>query len=128
MAQINPTVGDISGNVEKIKGFITRAKRKRADLIVFPELSILGYPPMDLLEKESFIKNNLSAVETLATYAPEVGVIIGFVKKNQCPPGMPLMNCAGVLYRGKLIFTRVNHFFLPMIYSMRRDTFNLLLK
>jgi len=105
MAQINPTVGDIAGNLEKIKSFISVAKKKHVDLVIFPELAVIGYPPMDLLEKERFIESNLSAVETLTKQAPKMGVIIGFVKKNPHQPGMPLLNCAGLLYNGKLTFT-----------------------
>ena len=105
IAQINPTVGDIAGNLEKIKSFISLAKKNQVDLAIFPELSVIGYPPMDLLEQEHFIESNLSAAETLTKQAPKMGVIIGFVKKNTQQPGMPLLNCAGLLYNGKIIFT-----------------------
>lgn len=106
IAQINPTVGDIPGNLKKIKGFISQAKRHQVNLVIFPELSVIGYPPMDLLEKESFIKSNLSAVKTLTKQASGIGIVIGFVKKNPHLPGMPLLNCAGLLYNGKLSFTQ----------------------
>ncbi|MCK5422280.1 MAG: NAD+ synthase, partial [Deltaproteobacteria bacterium] len=65
MAQINPTIGDIAGNLAKIKSFIARAKKDQVELVIFPELSLIGYPPMDLLEKEDFIVSALSALETL---------------------------------------------------------------
>ena len=61
---------------------------------------------MDLLEKESCIEHNLAAVEALAKQAPKMGVIVGFVKKNPHQPGMPLLNCAGLLANGKLAFTQ----------------------
>ncbi len=61
---------------------------------------------MDLLEKEDFIVNALSALETLAQYAPEIGVIIGCIRKNPQMPGKPLLNCAGLLYKGKLAFVQ----------------------
>ena len=101
MAQINPTVGDITGNLKKMQGFISLAQQAKVDLTIFPELSLVGYPPMDLLEKESFIEHNLDAVETLAKQAPKMGVIVGFVRKNPHQPGMPLLNCAGLLASGK---------------------------
>ena len=106
MAQINPTVGDITGNLKKMQGFISLAQQAKVDLTIFPELSLVGYPPMDLLEKESFIEHNLDAVETLAKQAPKMGVIVGFVRKNPHQPGMPLLNCAGLLASGKLAFTQ----------------------
>ena len=80
MAQINPTVGDITGNLKKMQDFISLAQQAQVDLTIFPELSLVGYPPMDLLEKESFIEHNLAAVETLAKQAPKKGVLVGFVK------------------------------------------------
>ncbi|MFC1624452.1 nitrilase-related carbon-nitrogen hydrolase [Candidatus Omnitrophota bacterium] len=60
-AQINTTVGDLSGNTEKILSSIDEAKNRHADLIVFPELTITGYPPEDLLLKPHFVKENLNA-------------------------------------------------------------------
>ena len=106
IAQINPTVGDIAGNLKKMQGYISLAQQEHVDLLIFPELSIMGYPPMDLLEKESFVEHNLAAVEKLAKQAPKMGVIVGFVKKNPHQPGMPLLNCAGLLTGGKLAFTQ----------------------
>jgi NAD+ synthetase len=106
LAQINPTVGDIAGNLKKMQDFISLAQQKHVDLVIFPELSVVGYPPMDLLEKESFVEHNLAAVETLAKQAPKMGVIVGFVKKNPHQPGMPLLNCAGLVTNGKLAFTQ----------------------
>ena len=106
MAQINPTVGDIAGNLKKMQGYISLAQQEHVDLLIFPELSIVGYPPMDLLEKESLVEHNCAAVEKLAKQAPKMGVIVGFVKKNPHQPGMPLLNCAGLLTGGKLAFTQ----------------------
>jgi NAD+ synthase (glutamine-hydrolysing) len=56
MAQINPTVGDLEGNLEKIKKFMMDAKRRNADVVAFPELAITGYPPQDLLLENAFRK------------------------------------------------------------------------
>ena len=65
LAQINPTVGDIAGNVRKIRSWVTRAAQKRAELVVFPELCITGYPPRDLVEamRKAFIERNRQAVQ-----------------------------------------------------------------
>lgn len=106
IAQINPTVGDIAGNLKKMRDFVSLAQQAQVDLTIFPELSIVGYPPMDLLEKESFVTHNLAAVETLSKQAPKMGIIVGFVKKNPHQPGMPLLNCAGLISNGKLAFTQ----------------------
>ncbi len=106
IAQINPTVGDIKGNLGKMKDFISIGRKEHVDLIIFPELSVVGYPPMDLLEKESFVESSLAAVEILAKQAHPMGIIAGFVKKNPYQPGMPLLNCAGLFNHGKLVFTQ----------------------
>ena len=59
LAQINPTVGDLSGNTEKILEYVRKARRARADIALFPELALTGYPPEDLLLKPQFISDNL---------------------------------------------------------------------
>jgi len=66
LAQINPTVGDIPGNTRLILRFIEQAKSAGAALVVFPELSIVGYPPKDLLLKPQFVDDNLAAVQSIA--------------------------------------------------------------
>ena len=70
LAQINPTVGDFSGNLRKIAEFVERAAAEGAALVMFPELATCGYPPADLLEKESFVRR---AEETLAAVAELTG-------------------------------------------------------
>src|SRR6266705_2115010 len=77
LAQINPTVGDIAGNAHKHLEFIARAKEAGAALVVFPELSLIGYPPKDLLLKPSFISDSLRALEEIARHARGIDVIIG---------------------------------------------------
>ncbi len=85
LAQINTTVGDISGNVDKILRFAKDAKAKQAELIILPELAITGYPPFDLLLKDSFIKANLLALDKIKKSLAQLGIaaIIGFVDLNQ---------------------------------------------
>ena len=65
LAQINATVGDLSGNSKKILANIRKAKSKGADVVVFPELAITGYPPEDLLHKPKFIEDNLKSLKSL---------------------------------------------------------------
>src|SRR6478735_3396361 len=63
LAQLNSTVGDLGGNTEKIVDWIGQARGRKADLVVFPELALTGYPPEDLLLKPSFIRDNLLRLE-----------------------------------------------------------------
>lgn len=101
IAQINPTVGDFSGNVRKIVDFGKRARAAQADLVIFSELAVCGYPPMDLLLKDSFIDATLQAVDTVAKELKDISAIVGFVARNQ-GPGRRLHNACGFLQGGKL--------------------------
>ena len=104
LAQINPTVGDITGNSRKIVEFATRARTEGAGLVVFPELSVVGYPPKDLLLKPQFIEDNLAAVRQVAR---EVGggidVIVGYAERNPSPVGRPLHNAVALLRDGRVV-------------------------
>ncbi len=98
MAQINSTVGDLRGNAEKIIKFIEEAKRQKADLIVFPELAVTGYPPQDLLHEKSFVKENKEALNRVIENNTGVVCVIGFVDyKNGS-----LFNAAAVFNGNKL--------------------------
>ncbi|MBF0321066.1 MAG: hypothetical protein HQL01_14815 [Nitrospirae bacterium] len=82
LAQINPTVGGIKNNSEKIIAFIEDAQRHSADIVAFPELCITGYPPEDLLLKPSFIKDNIDALNEIKRHTGDIVDIVGFVQKN----------------------------------------------
>lgn len=99
LAQINPTVGDFEGNKKLILKFINEAKKARADIVAFPELAITGYPPEDLILRQSFINENLNSLNFIANKVRDIPVIIGFVDSNNL-----LYNAAGVLYGGRIIF------------------------
>ena len=103
LAQINPTIGDLSGNVQKILDFTARAKLERAAVVVFPELSIPGYPPKDLLLKPQFIDDNLRALELIASKTLGVDVIVGYAERNTQPVGRPLHNAVALLRDGKIL-------------------------
>ena len=103
-AQLNPTVGDIAGNVEKILQHIGRAKELGAQLVVFPELSITGYPPRDLLERASFIDENINALNDLASKAKDISILVGYVEKNPVAEGKQLYNAAALLENGELAY------------------------
>ena len=83
IAQINPVVGDLDGNSRKILSCIKEADSGDVDLIVFPELSITGYPPEDLLLKPHFIKENLKCLKKISQEAGDAAVVIGFVDEKK---------------------------------------------
>jgi NAD+ synthase (glutamine-hydrolysing) len=103
LAQINPVVGDISGNCRKSVEFIERAKREGAELVVFPELSVIGYPPKDLLLKPQFIEDNLKGVELIAQHVKGIEAVVGYAEKNADPVGRPLHNAVALLREGKIV-------------------------
>ena len=98
LAQINPTVGDLEGNVSKIIDYLQRAKRVDADLIAFPELAVTGYPPEDLLLKSQFIDDNLQALKRIQESVSDITAIIGFVdRKND------IYNAAALIHNKEII-------------------------
>lgn len=98
LAQINTTVGDLEGNTRKILAHIKKARQLGVDLLAFPELTITGYPPEDLLLKPSFIDANLKALEKIARSTKDVTAIVGFVERGQ-----DIYNAAAVLCNGKIV-------------------------
>jgi NAD+ synthase (glutamine-hydrolysing) len=68
IAQINATVGDLEGNTQKILAYMKKARDAGADIIIFPELAITGYPPQDLLFEKSFVKENRERLSEIAEY------------------------------------------------------------
>ncbi|MGH7208297.1 MAG: nitrilase-related carbon-nitrogen hydrolase, partial [Nitrospiraceae bacterium] len=79
MVQMNPTVGDVAGNVRRMKGWLREARRAKADLVAFPELAITGYPPEDLLLKPAFLKDNHRALEELIRQCQGLAAVVGYV-------------------------------------------------
>ncbi len=102
LAQINPTVGDIAGNCRKIVEFANRAKSQGADLVVFPELAVVGYPPKDLLLKPQFIQDSDRALQIIASRVSGIELIVGYPARNEQPVGRPLHNAVAVLKDGKI--------------------------
>ena len=100
LAQINPTVGDIRGNTVKMLEYVDRARAARADLIAFPELSITGYPPEDLLLKPSFLKDNLAAMQEVVQASQGIAVVVGYVSIEP-----DISNAAALAYDGKHVDT-----------------------
>ena len=97
IAQINSTVGDLSGNTRKIVEFIDRAKSLGVDLLTFPELAITGYPPEDLLLKPQFINQNRQCLDETIEHSSGIAVVVGFVDSDS-----DIYNAAAVIYDKKL--------------------------
>jgi NAD+ synthase (glutamine-hydrolysing) len=106
LGQINPTVGDFSGNAAKIIDFSRRAQAAGAGLILFPELSVCGYPPRDLVERPSFVARNSETVERIARETAGIAVICGLVTPAHSDTGKSAMNSAALLMEGKVAFTQ----------------------
>src|SRR3954470_3352318 len=103
LAQINPTVGDIAHNARKIIDYSNRAKEQGARVVVFPELTIPGYPPKDLLLKSQFIDDNIRALDLIARRTSGIDVIVGYADRNPNPVGRSLYNAVAVLRGGKVV-------------------------
>src|SRR5207245_11154755 len=97
LAQINPTVGDLEGNVAKIRAGLEQARTLGCRLVAFPELAITGYPPEDLLFKSAFIEANLRALAEITRATNGLTVVVGFVDKRD-----DIFNAAAVLHAGSL--------------------------
>jgi NAD+ synthase (glutamine-hydrolysing) len=105
LAQINPTVGDFTGNVKKIREFTERAAAEHADLVIFPELATCGYPPADLLEKESFVKRaeeSLAEIALLTKGEGRPAILCGSVLPVHQPTGKRVRNVAALLEAGEI--------------------------
>ena len=108
LAQINPTVGDISGNIRKILDYLERARDVQADLVAFPEMATTGYPPEDLLFKKDFLTENVAAMERVAVASKGIAVVLGYVnivslERQSEDVGPEITNAAALCYDGKLV-------------------------
>jgi NAD+ synthase (glutamine-hydrolysing) len=104
LGQINPTVGDFAGNAGKIIEFSRRAQAEGAGLILFPELSVCGYPPRDLVERASFVTHNRETLERIAAETRDIAVICGLVTPAHAETGKAVMNSAALLKDGQVAF------------------------
>lgn len=107
MAQINPTVGDLEGNVEKISHYIRESKKKEVDLVAFPELAVTGYPPQDLLYVNGFVEENKRLLEKIAKESSGITAAVGFVDYDPSRKGSDgtqvKYNSAAVIKDGELM-------------------------
>ncbi len=107
IAQINSTVGDLSGNTQKIMQSVDQAKSLGVDLLTFPELAITGYPPEDLLLKPQFIRQNKECLDKITERSSDIALVVGFVDSDG-----DIYNAAAVLYNKKLVGI-YHKFYLP---------------
>jgi NAD+ synthase (glutamine-hydrolysing) len=108
IGQVNPQVGSINNNINKIIEFVKKAEKQGVDLLCFPELAITGYPPEDLLLNNSFIKSVELSLKKLAPFSKKLSFIVGYPKRIESK----LYNTAGVFIGGKLKF-EYNKMHLP---------------
>ena len=99
-AQINPTVGDLRGNFEKIAGAYDQLARAGADIVIAPELAVTGYPPQDLVFKSRFVPENLAVLDQLQKRLNKPALLVGFVDRNE-GRGKPFHNAAALLQAGE---------------------------
>jgi NAD+ synthase/NAD+ synthase (glutamine-hydrolysing) len=106
LAQMNPTVGDFAANTARIEARAREAARLGAEVAIFPELSLTGYPPRDLVEKPSFIERSETELERLAreTGDLDMAIVCGYVAKSQAETGKGALNCAAILEHGRVAF------------------------
>jgi NAD+ synthetase len=103
LAQINTTVGDFPGNLERIARFAREGASRGADLVVFPELAVTGYPPRDLVEKTHFVERSERELDRLAKLVPEVRILVGYVRRTGATTGKPVADSAAVIYGGSRV-------------------------
>ncbi len=103
LAQINPHVGDYPANAERIISNARQAAALGAELVVFGELSVCGYPPRDFLDYRHFIEECEKTIQEIASACPETGILIGGVCANPDPAGKDLFNSAFFLYDGRIV-------------------------
>jgi NAD+ synthase (glutamine-hydrolysing) len=122
MAQIDPTVGDIAGNMRLVKSWIKEARKAGADLVVFPELAVTGYPPEDLLLKPRFVSDNRRALDEIAKECTGLVAVIGYVGQGsvgsekspavRTAGGHELFNAAAVVASRRVV-ARYSKWVLP---------------
>ncbi len=102
LIQTDPTIGDIAGNTQAIIERIAAARTAGAALAVFPEQAILGYPAKDLLLRREIIRQNVEALDRIATAARDIAVLIGYAEPNEHSHGRPVFNAAALLEGGRI--------------------------
>lgn len=103
IAQLNYHIGNFEGNLEKIRSAVVRAREQNADLVVFGELAITGYPPRDFLEFDDFINRSDETIQALCMLSKDIAIVVGAPSKNPVVEGKDLFNSAYFIHEGKVI-------------------------
>lgn len=103
VAQINPTIGDLEGNTQKVLQVLDRARMQHVDVVLFPELTICGYPPGDFLFHSSFIDSMELYLSRIVRASSKLMVLVGLVRRNLEGGEKGLLNSAAVIQNGKLL-------------------------
>ena len=98
LAQINTTVGDLDGNAAKVLEYVDRARELGVDLLSFPEMTVTGYPPEDLLLRPQFIRDNLAVLQRVVKGCQGITVVVGFVDRDH-----DVHNAAAIIHDGRLV-------------------------
>jgi len=104
LVQLNPVIGDFKNNCLKISKWAERAKDEGCDLVIFPELAISGYPPQDLLERNSFLQDHDNSLGNLISSLPRLDVMLGCFERSDGKNGKKLYNSAIVVRDGEIFF------------------------
>ncbi len=103
LAQINPTVGDIEGNAAQIARQVAAAQAAGAELVVFPEMAVFGYPPKDLLLRHDLVRRNVTALEGIADACGDLSAVVGYVQPDPDGAGKGIRNAAAVCRNGRVV-------------------------
>ena len=103
IAQLNYHIGNFEGNLEKILGYVIKAKALKADLVIFGELATCGYPSKDFLEFDDFIKKSEESIAAIAKAAKGIAILVGSPTRNPNLEGKDLFNSAYFLADGKSV-------------------------
>lgn len=103
VAQLNPTIGDYRGNVKKVIDSLDKGHREKADIVLFPELTLCGYPPEDFLLHEEFVLAGEDMLQQIVPHTKGIMAVIGLARRNLAQGEKPLLNSAAILQDGKIV-------------------------
>lgn len=104
LVQVNPIIGDFAGNIDNLVAWTEKAYRLGCKLVIFPEMALSGYPPQDLLERQSFLVDHESALTALLPRLPSLDVMVGCIERREGGRGKPLYNSVVVIRAGEIVF------------------------
>jgi NAD+ synthase (glutamine-hydrolysing) len=103
VAQLDPTIGDFSGNIQKIIHALKHAQKEKADVVLFPELAVCGYPPEDLVLHDHFVTSCEETLQKIIPHTKDLMVLVGLVRRNLAHGEKALLNSAAVIQDGKIV-------------------------